>query len=263
MLNCVGDIILDGLPCYMDRVDSYSSEIPVFGGICEGFEYVWRCIGSENALYWMFEEPDLFEDFTIRVGDFLAELTAYQIEEAGDRLSGIYIWGDVAYVNGMMFSPDMWRRFFKPITQRLIKIIRDAGLMVIYHGCGDARMIFEDFIEIGLMGLNPAEVKADQDLPALMEKYGGRLAFAGNIDVRILESGNKKRILKETLRKLRAAQNGGWIAQSDHSISSGVEIESYEFFLEIMREYGAYPLDFDKIDKKLAELNQTAKEMLL
>lgn len=154
----------------------------------------------------------------------------------------MYIWGDVAYVNGMLFNPSTWRTLFKPHVKALIDLCHSNGLMVIYHGCGNATPIYEDMVEIGLDAYNPLEVKSGLDAVELKKTYGGRLAFAGNIDVRILESGNAEAIKKEVLYKMQAAVNGGWIFQSDHSVSSDVAPESYKLALEILRQHGNYPL---------------------
>jgi len=40
---------------------------------------------------------------------------------------------------------------------------------------------------------------------------------------------------------------GGWVFQSDHSVSSAVEPESYALALAILREFGQYPLDLPRI----------------
>ncbi|MEG2203346.1 MAG: uroporphyrinogen decarboxylase family protein, partial [Christensenellaceae bacterium] len=237
-INCLGDTIVRNIPSWNNRVDMYCEDFPVFGSVCEGYEYVWRCMGTENALYWMLLEPELFESFMKRIGDFIVELAQAQIKMSDGRLSGMYIWGDVAYVNAMLFSPEIWRRIFKPIVKRVIDVCKKAGLMVIYHGCGDARPIYEDFIEIGLDGYNPVEVKAHLDAVELKKTYGGRLAFVGNVDVRELESGDNDRIKKEVLYKLQAAQGGGWICQSDHSVSNDVAPQSYAYMVELVRDYG-------------------------
>ena len=253
-INGLGDAINRNLPSWSDRVDAYCADFPVFGSINEGYEYLWRCIGSENSLYWIMEEPELLGDFVKRIGDFVVSLAEYQIEESRGRLSGMYIWGDVAYVTGMLFSPAAWREFFKPITARIIKVCKDAGLMTIYHGCGRATPIFNDLIEVGLEGYNPVECKAGLDAVALQKDYGGRLCFVGNIDVRELESGDRDRIKRETLYKLQSAVGGGWICQSDHSVSSGVAPDSYAYMTELIREYGKYPLDMDRITRELDHL---------
>lgn len=255
-INGVGDAIGRNIPSWTERVDAYCKDFPVFGSICEGYEYLWRCIGTENSLIWMMTEPEMFGAFVKRLGDFLVGLTEYQIEESRGRLSGMYVWGDVAYVNGMLFSPAIWREHFKPITERIIGACHKAGLMVIYHGCGNASLIYNDFIDIGLEGYNPVECKAHLDVVELKKDYGGRLCFVGNYDVRELESGDRNRIKRQALYKLQSALGGGWICQSDHSVTSGVSPDSYAYMVELIREYGKYPLDLGRIKKEIAELDQ-------
>lgn len=253
-LNCVGDALSRNIPAWDTRVNAYVDDFAVFGSVCEPYEYLWRMIGTENAMYWMMEEPEMYKSFIDRIGDFLTEFLEAQIKAGGGRLSGMYIWGDVAYRNGMLFNPNIWREVFKPQVKRLIDICHENSLMVIYHGCGNATPIYDDFVEIGLDAYNPLEVKADLDVVEIKKKYSGKLAFVGNIDVRAMESGNPDKIKKEILYKLQAAKDGGWIFQSDHSVSSEVEPESYKLAVNYLREYGSYPLNLDKINKELEKL---------
>jgi uroporphyrinogen decarboxylase len=127
-------------------------------------------------------------------------------------------------------------------VKALIDLCHRNGLMVIYHGCGNATAVFEDMIEIGLDAYHPLEVKAGLDVVELKKTYGSRMAYAGNIDVRILESGDAEAIKKEVLYKIRAGINGGWIFQSDNSVSSDVAPESYKLALDVLRQHGNYPL---------------------
>ncbi|QUI22442.1 hypothetical protein HZI73_09070 [Vallitalea pronyensis] len=255
-INCVTDVLLRDIPAWSDRVDTYKNILPVFGSVCEGYEYVWRILGTENALMWMAMEPEAFGDFMKRIGHFLVELTKAQIKEGRGRLSGMIIWGDVAYRNGMLFSPAMWRKYFKPITKELIDICHGHDLTVIYHGCGNASAIYKDLVELGLDYYNPLEVKADLDIVQIEKTYGGQLGFCGNIDMRILESGHLDAIKREVLYKMQAAHAGGWICQSDHSISNDVEPESYRYALQVVREYGHYPLDMERIQEEIASLDK-------
>lgn len=241
-INGVGDALNRDLPAWSERVDAYAGDLAVFGSVCEPFEYLWRCIGSANALMWMLAEREQLEAFVERIGAFLVELAKAEIEAGRGRLCGMYLWGDVAYRNAMLFSPAIWREMFKPWVESLVKLAHNSGLMVIYHGCGNACPILDDFAEIGVDGFNPVEAKAGLDVVALKRQYAGRLAFVGNIDVRVLESGDAAAIRREVLYKLRAARGGGYVFQSDHSVSSSVAPESYELALRTVREYGAYPL---------------------
>jgi hypothetical protein len=265
-INGVGDAIARGLPSWNDRVDSYCKDFPVFGSIDEGMEQLWRCVGSQNALYWMADCPELLVPFVERLGDFLVELVKFQIEEARGRLTGMYIWGDVAYVTGMLFSPAFWREHFKPIVKRIIDECHKAGLVVIYHGDGKVTPILGDYAEIGLDGYNPLECKAGMDAVQVRRDFesgvlpNGPLAVVGNFDVRELESGNRDRIKRHALYKLHCAQHGGWICQSDHSVTSDVAPDDYQYMIDTIREYSRAPMDMARIDRELAELDKKLKK---
>jgi len=84
----------------------------------------------------------------------------------------------------------------------------------------------------------------------LKKRFGKRLAYAGNLDVLVLAHGTRDEIRREVLHKLNAARGGGYIPQSDHSVASNISAENYLYALELLREYGRYPIE-------LGEFNQT------
>ena len=241
-INGVGDALARNLPAWHRRVDAYVEDFAVFGSICEPYEYLWRCIGSENSLYWLATHREQLAAFVDRIGSFMLRLAEAQITAGKGRLSGMYIWGDVAYVKGMLFGKKRWRELFKPHVKQLIDLFHRHNLMVIYHGCGNARDIFDDLVELGLDAYNPLEAKAGLDVVELKKKYAGRLAFVGNVDVRVLEKGDPEAIRQMVRHKLQAARGGGWVFQSDHSVPADVKPESYELALQTLRELGDYPL---------------------
>jgi len=254
-INGVGDDLVRNIPAWDERVNMYTEDFAVFGSVCGVYEYLWRIIGTENSMMWMLLEPDKYKAFVDRMGDHIYKMCEAQIKEGKNRLSGMYIWGDVAYVNGMLFSPINWREYFKAQDKRLIDLCHEHGLMVVYHGCGDARVIYDDFVEINLDAYNPLEAKAHLDVVEIKKQYGNRLSFVGNIDVRVLEEGNAQNIKREVLYKLQAAQGGGYVFQSDHSISNDVKPENYALAISYLREYGNYPLDLERIKAELEQLS--------
>jgi len=250
-INGVADALNLGLPSWLERVDAYADDFCVFGSVCEPHEMIWRIMGSENVLLKMAEEPARVAGFVERLGDFLVGIVEGQIAAASGKLSGLYVWGDVAYVNGMLFSPHYWRKVFKPQLERICAVIHRAGLKAIYHGCGNASAIFDDLIEAGVDAYNPMEAKAGLNVVDLKRWYGNRWAFNGNIDVRVLATNDRDRIRREVLTKLNAAKGGGYIVQSDHSIPDNVQPSSYDYLVQLVREYGRYPLDLGEFDEPL------------
>jgi len=250
-INGVADALNLGLPSWIDRVDAYADDFCVFGSVCEPHEMIWRIMGSENVLLKMAEEPAKVAAFVERLGDFLVGIVEGQIAAAAGKLSGLYVWGDVAYVNGMLFSPDYWRKVFKPQLERICAAVHAAGLKTIYHGCGNASAVFDDMIEAGVDAYNPMEAKARLNVVDLKRRYGHRWAFNGNIDARVLATNDRDRIRREVLTKLNAAKGGGYIVQSDHSVPDNVDPASYDYMVQLVREYGRYPLDLGEFDMPL------------
>lgn len=252
-INGVGDGFARNTPPFDERVKADAPEFPVFGGVCEAHEMLWRIIGSENAMLWMGLYPDAIAKFVDRLHCFSLELLKAQIHAAGGLLDGIVIWGDVAYKKGMLFSPDFWRRHFKPGVKALVDECHSRGLPVIYHGCGNVNRIFEDFVDIGVDAYNPLEAKAGLDVVDLRRRFGHRIGFCGNMDVLLWANGTKEQLRRAVLTKLNAAKGGGYIFQSDHSVPSNVSAENYEFVLGLVRRYGVYPLQLGEFD--LPEMN--------
>jgi uroporphyrinogen-III decarboxylase len=209
---------------------------------------LWRIVGSENVLIWIGLHPEELGEFIMRIHEFTVEFTKAQIKAADGLLSGMVIWGDVAYTKGMLFSPDYWRRYYKPCAKEIIDICHDNNLPVIYHGCGNIKRIFEDFIEIGVDSYNPLEGKAGLDVVDLRRQFGHKIGFCGNMDVIAWAQSNKEQLKEIVLRKLNAGKGGGFIFQSDHSVPSNVSGENYDYVVKLVREYGRYPLELGKFD---------------
>jgi hypothetical protein len=244
----VGDGFVRNSPAWIETVKSLHPDFAVFGGIAEGHEQLWRIIGTENVMLWIGLYPDELARFIERIGAFLVALLREQLKAGVGLLDGMVIWGDVAYVNGMLFSPDFWRRHFRPIVEEEIRLCHEAGLPVIYHGCGNASAIFRDFIEMGLDSYNPLEAKSGLDVVELRRKYGHRMGFCGNMDVMAWAQAPLPELRAAVLRKLNAAKGGGYIFQSDHSVPGNISAERYEFVLNLVRAHGNYPLSLGEFD---------------
>jgi hypothetical protein len=238
----VGDGFQRNSPAWLETVKSLRPDFPVYGSMIEVSECLTRLIGQVNALLWMGEYPDRMGAVIDRVGAFYLAMAEAELAAGRGLLDGFVIWGDVAYKKGTFMSPTYWRRHFKPWVDRMIGAVHADGLPVIYHGCGNVHALLPDFIELGVDAYNPLEAKAGMDVVDLRNRYGHRLGFCGNSDMRVWESGDREAIRREVLRKLGAAHGGGYIFQSDHSVSSAVSGTTYDYIVRLVREFGTYPL---------------------
>ena len=245
----VGDGFERNSPPWIDTVKSLRPDFPVYGSMIEVSECLTRLIGQENTMMWMGEFPEEMGEVINRLGAYYLAMAKAEIEAGAGLLDGLVIWGDVAYKQGMFFSPAYWRKYFKPWVGQMVAAAHAAGLPVIYHGCGNVQAIFQDYIDIKIDAYNPLEAKAGMDALDLRRRYGQRVGFCGNSNVQVWETGDRAAIRREVLRKLNAAKGGGLIFQSDHSVSSGVSGQTYDYIVKLVREYGRYPLKLAECDE--------------
>ena len=157
----VGDGFERNSPAWIETVKRLRPDFPVYGSMGECSECLTRMIGQENTMLWIGMYPERMGEAINRVGQFYLDCLKAQIEAADGLLDGMVIWGDVAYRNSMFFSPTYWRTYFKPWVAAMVRECHAHDLPVIYHGCGNVKLIFEDFIEMGIDSYNPLEAKAD------------------------------------------------------------------------------------------------------
>ncbi len=238
----VGDGFQRNSPAWIETVASLRPGIPVYGSMIEASECLTRLVGQLRALLWMAEHPERMGAVIDRLGSFYLEMAKAELEAGAGRLDGFVIWGDVAFKKCTFMSPVYWRQYFKPWVAQMVEAAHAAGLPVIYHGCGNVRAILADFIEMGVEAYNPLEAKAGLDALDLRRRHGHMLGLCGNSDVRVWETGDRDAVRREVLRKLNAAKGGGYIFQSDHSVTSRVSGSTYDYIIKLVREFGRYPI---------------------
>ncbi len=230
------------LPSFYDQTEAVKGKFPTMGVVLEGMEKSWRMRGTEGVLMDMISEKKKFVNFLKRLEEFEIQIGLNHIKMGVDFLM---VGGDIGYDKGMFFSPDMWREIFKPYLFNLCQALKKAkpDIKLIYHGCGNALPVYEDLIECGIDSYHSLEVKAGIDVVELKKKYKNRLSYIGNMDARDILTGSKEGIRKDLLRKLNAAKGGGFIPACDHSVPDNVPVENYDYYIDLVREYGKYPLN--------------------
>jgi hypothetical protein len=247
----VGDGFQRHSPAWLETVKSLRPDFPVYGSIIEASECLTRLIGQANAMMWIAEYPERMGEVINRIGAFYLDMARAEIEAGAGLLDGFVIWGDVAYKKCTFMSPACWREYFKPWVAQMTEAAHAAGLPVIYHGCGNVKAIFADYIDMKIDAYNPLEAKAGMDVVELRRQYGHRIGLCGNSNIQVWETGDRDAIRREVLRKLNAAKGGGFIFQSDHSVSSSVSGHTYDYIVKLVREYGNYPIQLGEFEAQV------------
>jgi hypothetical protein len=202
----------------------------VLGSVLDPYECLWRLRGVEAIMMDFYDRPDFVDQMVVSATDFMIELGIRQIEVG--RVPGIFILGDVAYRNGLMFSPLLYSDKILPALVRMCSAFKRRGAHVFYHTDGNCTDLIEFFIEAGVEVLNPIETAAGMDLHALEAKYGGRICYMGGLDKRRFI--DLEDLEEEVRAKCRGFNGGGLIACVDHSVGPDIPIGHYEHYVSLV-----------------------------
>jgi uroporphyrinogen decarboxylase len=205
-----------------------------------GYDYLQSYIKSEELLMIMMEDPAWFRDMVETAADLTLRL-AKMFFDAGFEPDVAFLYNDMAYVNGPLFSPKMYRELIMPSDRMLCDFFHERGMPVLYHTDGDIRPFLPSMIEAGVNCLQPLEAKAKMDVRQLKGEYGDKLTFMGNIDARLMSCTDEAKLEDEIASKLEVAKKGGgYIYHSDHSVPPDVSFEQYCRVLEFVKKHGQY-----------------------
>jgi len=205
------------------------------------FEDMRRILGDVTMLESMLLEPEWIQDFCTVLTDKYMEYFEIFLSEVGVP-DGAHIYEDLGYTQATFISPALHRELVFPHHKRLFDLFKSYKLPVILHTCGEIRPHIPAIIESGVDCIEPLEAKTGMNVLELAQQYKGQVCFMGNIDVRELESGDRERMKKEVLTKLKGmtAMKLPYIFMSDHSISPAVKLADYEYMLELFWENSRY-----------------------
>ncbi len=150
---------------------------------------------------------------------------------------GIGFGDDWGTQSGLMVSPSLWRRFFRPAYQEMFSVARAAGKHVHFHTDGATFDILGDLVNIGATVLNVQH--ATMDIRKIAREFGGKVAFRSDVSSQgLLQWGTRQQIydhVREVIDCL-GSYNGGLIGHGE--IQPDQPLENVRWMLEAFRELG-------------------------
>jgi uroporphyrinogen decarboxylase len=210
-----------------------------------GHLFIWEDMRRSMGDVCMYEslilDPGWIKDYNRVVTDHYKTHYAYLIEQAG-KPDGVWVYEDLGYKNGLFCSPAVLAELIFPYYAELVAFFHEYDLPVVLHACGGIEAALDLIVDAGFDALNPMQVSAGCDALRFAEKVGDRIAFVGGLDARVIESGDRDLIRRESARLIEGMKSRGarYVFGSDHSISTNVDYDDFRFMLDVYREHMAY-----------------------
>jgi uroporphyrinogen decarboxylase len=195
-------------------------------------------VGTEPFMMALIEQPEWCVDMFSHFLDINLALLE-KVWDAGYYFDAVAWADDLGYRSAQFMPVGMYRELLKPVQQRACQWARRKGAKVMLHSSGDVRPFIPDFLEIGVDGLQPLEVKAGMDPVALKREYGDRLVLAGGINAALW--GDLPAMEAQMTRVIPAVKaGGGYIFSSDDCVPPTVGLEDFRRVVELAKRLGAY-----------------------
>lgn len=197
------------------------------------FERAWSLRGMENVLVDFITDPSFADELLERINEYNLKVIDIVAQYPIDC---IFFGDDWGQQKGLIMGPDHWRKRIKPHVRRLYERVKDRGMYIAQHSCGDIQELFPDLIEMGADIYNTFQPEV-YDIEKMKNEYGQHLTFYGGISTqRLLPMSDAETVRRETRRLMGIlGRRGGYIVAPTHAIPNDVPTENILALLEVMQ----------------------------
>ncbi len=166
------------LECKMIGEPDREHECVDFGFGNGVFERLAALMGFVDSLVALVANPDEVTELFTAITDYKIASLDYIIDAY--HPDTITYFDDIATEKNLFMSPEVYRELIKPHHKRFAQACLERNIIPIYHCCGHAEDLVEDFIDCGWVAWSSVQVS--NDIEKLIQTYGDRFGFVGGFD---------------------------------------------------------------------------------
>lgn len=153
-----------------------SDKFMITGFTPRPFEQLQFMRGTENLYMDLMDPPQGLLDFMERMHDFYCRGLKKWAQTDVQMLRFMDDWGAQ---RSLLISPELWRKYFRPMYRDYIDIAHAAGKKIFMHSDGYILDIYPELIDMGLDAINSQIFCMGIDN---LKPYRGKITFWGEID---------------------------------------------------------------------------------
>lgn len=202
-----------------------------------------RITGMEDILCHLATEYEPAMDFVKKRASSQLEVLARTLEKCRGLIDFMWIGEDLGTQISPMISIDLYRKVFKPIHKSFCDLAKDHNIPTIIHTCGSSSWAYNDFIEIGIDGVDTLQPEAKNMSPEYLKKnFGHSLCFRGCISTAgPLAYGTVKETESVCKKTLEIMMDGyGYHFAPTHQIQDNTPVENVLAMYNTAHSHGVY-----------------------
>ena len=197
-------------------------------------------MSSYNQVFYQVMDDAFMRDYMALNEKFYLDYFTALFANAGGEIDIIRADEDVGGQEALLISPALWRKWYKPLWEKVFALCKANGAKIWLHSCGYCYPLVEDFIEMGADILNPLPPYVKDGDPAKMKReFGARLAFDGGVDqINVIMRGTPDDVIRETkLRLPQLSPGSGYLAGPSQVFMGNTPVENVIAFIKTVLDY--------------------------
>ena len=195
--------------------------------------------GLEETMIRMLTDTKIFEAVLERIFQFTYDFAEEFVIKGGDGVDILCLADDFATQRGMMFNPELWRKYFKPGFKKIFDMGKKHSKKIWFHSCGNILDVLPDLIEIGVDVWETVQLHTlSIDAAKLKREYGRDITFFGGVNTQALPFKSPAEVREEALYLIKTlGEGGGYIFGPDHHIKPDVPLENVKTLFDTVLDY--------------------------
>ncbi|MBN1865696.1 hypothetical protein JW916_00235 [Candidatus Sumerlaeota bacterium] len=216
------------------RCEAWRERDKILGVTIPGpFWQMREWLGAEELYMLFLTDPEWVRDMVVFWEDFVSRVLGEILKRVSPDV--VRVSEDIAFKEKSFISPDMTREFLLPTWRRWVEEIRAAGCFLIdMDSDGWIGELIPVWIEAGINVCNPIEVAAGCDVVEFRKRFGGRIAYRGAVDKRLIAKGGEA--IENELERIvpPMLEGGGFIPSCDHGVPPDISWPDYLHYCRVL-----------------------------
>jgi uroporphyrinogen decarboxylase len=224
----------------LSHLDKVAEELPegmkvMVMGPSGVLENTINLVGYDNLCLMLYDEPELAKQIFDGVGSRL--LKYYKQAVTHHAVCALISNDDWGFKTQPMLSPADMRKYVFPWHKKIAAAGHAHNKPVILHSCGQLEEVMEDVIEDMKFDAKHSFEDTIMPIEEAYEKYKGRIALLGGIDVGFVCTAAPEEISARSAAMLkRAEKDGGYALGTGNSVPEYVPHKNYFAMVDVVRK---------------------------
>jgi uroporphyrinogen decarboxylase len=230
----------------LDKAKSIGKEYGIFiggAGMADIINSNGRLMGMEDVLCHLQTRNEAALAFIRRRAEAQYKTFERLLNKCKDYIDFVWFGEDLGTQHSPMISRELYLETMKPIHKTFFDLANAYGKPSIVHTCGSSSWAYEDFIEMGVSGVDTLQPEAaDMSPEYLKARFGNRLCYRGCISTAgPLAYGTAREVREYVRHTLEIMMDGyGYHFAPTHQIQDNTPEENVVAMYQAAHDFGVY-----------------------